>query len=74
MIGRKEKGETIFDRLGGSRNKKNNWDMKWADAELASSNALSLIVLDLDIWVRFGFNGFKRYFRSEERRVGKECW
>ena len=38
--------------------------MKWADAdaELAFSNALGWIVLDLDIWVRFGFNGFKINF------------
>ena len=38
---------------------------KLADAESASSNALGWIVLDLDVWVRFGFNygiGFKIYF------------
>ena len=38
---------------------------KLVDAELASSNALGWIVLDLDIWVRFGFNygiGFKINF------------
>ena len=32
------------------------------DAESTSSNALGWIVLDLDIWVRFGFNGFKISF------------
>ena len=54
----------MFDWLEGCRNKKNNWDMKWADAdaELAFSNTLGWIVLDLDIWVRFGFNGFKINF------------
>ena len=38
---------------------------KLSDVELASSSALGWIVLDLDIWVRFGFNygiGFKINF------------
>ena len=35
---------------------------KLADVESASSSALGWIVLDLDIWVRFGFNGFKKNF------------
>ena len=58
-----KRGNDIW-RLEGSKNKKNNWDMKWADAdaELAFSNALGWIVLDLDIWVGFGFNGFKIIF------------
>ena len=33
--------------------------MKWADAELASSNAPGWIVLDLDIWVRLVLMGLK---------------
>ena len=38
---------------------------KKADVESTSSSALGRIVLDLDIWVRFGFNygiGFKINF------------
>ena len=31
-------------------------EIELGDAELASSSALGWIVLDLDIWVRFGFN------------------
>ena len=81
---RKIEGEMIFGRLERSKNKKNNWDMKWAwstqphkkqcrdtlefkrkkklaDAESASSNALGWFVLDLDIWVRFGFNYRTRF-------------
>ena len=40
----------------------NSKEKKLADDESASSNALGWIVLDLDICVRFSFNGFKINF------------
>ena len=50
-------------------NVETHWNLeekkKLSDVESASSSALGWIVLDLDIWVRFGFNygiGFKNKF------------
>ena len=43
----------------------NSKEKKLANVESTSSNALGWIVLDFDIWVRFGFNygiGFKLNF------------
>ena len=49
-------------------NVETHWNLeekKEADVESTSSSALGRVVLDLDIWVRFGFNygiGFKINF------------